>query len=576
MGRKGKIEIPKGFSEVICDSGGYQLQVNVQSTRTPSVDAYSLWLVTEVLPYYPKIEYFNLDILGDGLKTLENQLIMESYGLKPIPIWHLGEGEEYLNFYYQHYEYISVGGLVAGNSSKKELRMLTSLLTQKYPGRKYHYFGIGITGTSVFQEARPYCLPDCCNKVYHYDSAPTLPSKVRVGDKLIGFDGQKFVPTVVKEAYTRTATELLQITYRRDSVYERQVLDKVTVTLEHPFYTSGKGWIEAKELQEGDELFLYHPIWFRKLRSVQRKPPTLETREKTRQSILRNDELMTYLRSRPSQMHRPEIADKVRQKLKGRKIGDRIPDKKKRREMTRKGWETRNRGPSSFSRRPSSLEVLVIKIAQEYSLPIEYVGNAKLPIGNMTDRRYPDFRVIGRNKVIESFDNRWPPRKDNYQSELLEHYKKYGWDCLMLDVCNKSSGEIANEIALFCSNGAMITKIERITGKTRGRSLSYPFKVYNFCCEPVNNFVLNYVLTHNSVDFSTWSNPARFGNEIAFDPKQLLKEVSLPQEIKDRLRGKDADKKLLYQYLRESIERIKSLEETIETIHDPEHQIIML
>lgn len=159
LGRKGQIEIPRGFSEVLIDSGGYQLQVNVQSTRTPSVDAYSLWLVTEVLPNHPEVVgYFNLDILGDGVKTLENQFIMESYGLKPIPIWHLGEGEEYLEYYYQNYEYISVGGLVAGKSSKKELRMLTSLLTQKYPGRKYHFFGIGITGTSVFKEARPYSV----------------------------------------------------------------------------------------------------------------------------------------------------------------------------------------------------------------------------------------------------------------------------------------------------------------------------------------------------------------------------------------------------------------------------------
>ena len=158
LGHKGRIEIPKNFCEIIVDSGGFQLQTNVQSTRNPSVDAYSLWLATEVLPYYPKIEYFNLDILGDGLATLENQFKMESYGLKPIPIWHCGENEDYLKFYYEHYEYISVGGLVAGSSSKKELRILMSLLTQKYPDRKYHFFGIGITGTSVFREARPYSV----------------------------------------------------------------------------------------------------------------------------------------------------------------------------------------------------------------------------------------------------------------------------------------------------------------------------------------------------------------------------------------------------------------------------------
>jgi len=171
LGRKGQIDIPKGFSEILVDSGGYQLQVGVASRlyaeedltrkrkyKNPNIDAYALWLL-EVLPEHPEIVgYMNLDILGDGLATIENQFAMERYGLRPIPTWHLGEGEEYLDYYYQHYEYISVGGLVAGFASKKQLRGLTTLLNQKYPERKYHYFGIGITGTSVFQEARPYSV----------------------------------------------------------------------------------------------------------------------------------------------------------------------------------------------------------------------------------------------------------------------------------------------------------------------------------------------------------------------------------------------------------------------------------
>ena len=86
LGTKGKITIPKGFDDVICDSGGYQLQTNVKSTRAPSVNAYSLWLLTEALPNYPTLKYFNLDILGDGMATLENQFAMERYGLKPIQI----------------------------------------------------------------------------------------------------------------------------------------------------------------------------------------------------------------------------------------------------------------------------------------------------------------------------------------------------------------------------------------------------------------------------------------------------------------------------------------------------------
>ena len=568
---KGTPALPPRFTnEIIIDSGGFQLASGVFEVY---LKAYALWLELLLSKYNNITGYFNLDVIGDALKTFENQLYLESEGLHPIPTFHDGEPQEYLDFYCKHYPWVSIGGLMSkSKSGKGYLLKLTNWLLQTYPDTKFHLFGVGISGVKAFKQMRPYCLADSCNKVYHYDSAPTLPSKVKVGDKLIGFDGQKFIPTTVKETSTRVVTELLQVTYKRDGIRDKQILDKVLVTLEHPFYTTTRGWVEARELQVGDELFIYHPIWYRKLKGSQRKPPTLETRRKIGQSILANEELMAYLHSRPSPMHRPEVADKVRQKLKGRKTGCRIPDKNKRMELVRKGWETRNRGPSSFSRRPSSLEVLVMKIAQQYSLPIEYVRNAKLPIGNMTDRRYPDFKVIGRNKVIESFDNRWPPRKDNYQSELFEHYKKYGWDCLMLDVCNKSNDKIAKEISLFCSNGAIVTKINRITGKTRGRRLSYPFKVYNFYCEPANNFVLNYVLTHNSSDFSTWSTSMRFGNAIIKDSKQIIKEV--PMSEKDRLRVR-TDHEFSKYITRENIKNIKYFEETINSYKDTPHQLIL-
>ncbi len=173
-------KFPNGFKDIIIDSGGYQLQMGTHSklsapmipvlnedtkhlikdkwiwVRKPTPDAYSRWLL-EVLPDHPEVKgYFNLDILGDGLATLQNQFRMESYGLRPIPVWHLGEDEEFLQYYYTHYDYIAVGGLISGSTSKKVLKQLTSLLAQKYPNMRYHYFGIGITGASVFQEMTPY------------------------------------------------------------------------------------------------------------------------------------------------------------------------------------------------------------------------------------------------------------------------------------------------------------------------------------------------------------------------------------------------------------------------------------
>lgn len=43
--------------------------------------------------------------------TLKNQRIMEEAGLSPIPVFHFGEPEEYLEFYVEKYDYIAIGGI---------------------------------------------------------------------------------------------------------------------------------------------------------------------------------------------------------------------------------------------------------------------------------------------------------------------------------------------------------------------------------------------------------------------------------------------------------------------------------
>jgi len=183
IGVRGERKIPVGFKDVIIDSGGYQLQVGTSlgiyspnrlveqdvrdlsyiGTRQiwkkkPDVNLYAMWLSME-LPKHPEVSgFFNLDILGDGIESMENQFKLEKLGVRPIPIWHLGEGEEYLEYYCRNYDYIGVGGLIAGSTSKGSLKKLVTLLNQKYKGPKYHFLGIGITGASVFMEARPYSV----------------------------------------------------------------------------------------------------------------------------------------------------------------------------------------------------------------------------------------------------------------------------------------------------------------------------------------------------------------------------------------------------------------------------------
>jgi hypothetical protein len=88
-----------------------------------------------------------LDGIGDPLQTYRNQLHMEALGAKPLPCFHAGEDERYLEYYVQNYEYITLGGMVG--SSTKQLCIWLDRMWDKYltdgsgrPRLKVHGFGI--------------------------------------------------------------------------------------------------------------------------------------------------------------------------------------------------------------------------------------------------------------------------------------------------------------------------------------------------------------------------------------------------------------------------------------------------
>ncbi len=88
-----------------------------------------------------------LDGIGDPLQTYRNQLRMESLGVRPLPCFHAGEDERYLEWYIKNYEYITLGGMVG--SSTKQLCIWLDRIWDRYltdgsgnPRIKVHGFGI--------------------------------------------------------------------------------------------------------------------------------------------------------------------------------------------------------------------------------------------------------------------------------------------------------------------------------------------------------------------------------------------------------------------------------------------------
>ena len=88
-----------------------------------------------------------LDGIGDAQLTYENQLAMESHGVTPLPCFHVGEDERYLEWYIKNYEYITLGGMVA--TSTKQVSIWLDRIWDKYltdgsgnPRIKVHGFGV--------------------------------------------------------------------------------------------------------------------------------------------------------------------------------------------------------------------------------------------------------------------------------------------------------------------------------------------------------------------------------------------------------------------------------------------------
>lgn len=95
-----------------------------------------------------------LDGIGDPLQTWRNQYEMELRGVKPLPCFHAGEDEKYLEHYVANYEYITLGGMVG--SSTKQLciwldRMWDKYLTDGSGRARIKVHGFGITAVPIME-----------------------------------------------------------------------------------------------------------------------------------------------------------------------------------------------------------------------------------------------------------------------------------------------------------------------------------------------------------------------------------------------------------------------------------------
>lgn len=95
-----------------------------------------------------KIEkYLVLDKVGSHIKTMENQRIMEDYGMRPIPVYHMNSPIENLYEICEKYKYVCLGGTV-GSQKSTRIAFFEEVF-KHFPDHKFH--GLGITDARIIK-----------------------------------------------------------------------------------------------------------------------------------------------------------------------------------------------------------------------------------------------------------------------------------------------------------------------------------------------------------------------------------------------------------------------------------------
>lgn len=96
-----------------------------------------------------------MDGIGDPLQTYRNQLEMEARGVRPLPCFHFGEDERYLEWYLKNYTYITIGGMVGKSTATLTTwldRIWDKYLCDSAGYAKIKVHAFGITSFKIMEE----------------------------------------------------------------------------------------------------------------------------------------------------------------------------------------------------------------------------------------------------------------------------------------------------------------------------------------------------------------------------------------------------------------------------------------
>ena len=136
---------------------------------------------------------------------------------------------------------------------------------------------------------------------------------------------------------------------------------------------------------------------------------------------------------------------KISEKMKGKKLSE---EHKKKLSISniwmKKLWQNKDFREKRIKailqgsmKRPTSLEQQMIKIINKYNLPYKYTGDGSFLVGY----KNPDFINVNGEKICVEVANTFH-HDENYPEKRKEHFKRWGWDCIVFRTNNLNENEV--------------------------------------------------------------------------------------------------------------------------------------
>ena len=159
------------YPDVFADSGGFSAH-----TQGVAIDwqEYAAWLKRWRHLF---TAYANLDVIGNHAATMANQRRLESVGLQPLPVFHVGSDYADLKKLVGEYQYIALGGLVPYMRYRDKV-MPHLIRCFRIAKDKAVFHGFGVTSWEVLK-ALPWYSVDSSSwgQGFRYGDVPVFDSE---------------------------------------------------------------------------------------------------------------------------------------------------------------------------------------------------------------------------------------------------------------------------------------------------------------------------------------------------------------------------------------------------------------